>query len=100
MTPEKQRVVLAETLGLKPNYIALPNGEPFGISAGIPDYPNDHNAVASIFAHLPYIIQEEVVGILVASKPSSTPEMAVAYSTAQDWTEAILRTLNRWEESE
>lgn len=101
MTKPEQRVAIAKAWGwthFEPDTIQYLARRADGKWDVIPDCPNDLNAVAEVFSTLPYPTQENVVERLVMAKPSDYPEMAVAYSTAEDWCEAILKELKLWRE--
>lgn len=109
MKTEKQRIAIAEACGwVKCHECDDSGGCAFWwkhdegrtgrATHFLPDYLNDLNAIHGAFALQPRPVQEQIVEILVAAKPSSSPEMAVAYSTSEEWAEALLRTLGLWKD--
>lgn len=116
MKPEQQRIKLAEWRGWTDCRI-IGSSRWFGIPPGqinkgdnyrlIPDYPLDLNAVHELRGKLPMTRQEQcaknLIQIVLETKEVGTPAtllgcFMVAAASAEQWCEAILRTLNLWED--
>lgn len=108
MTPERQRIVIAEVCGWKECEISV-HGYIIGIrpgddihdgKRGLPDYLNSldamheaENAGGTGFNKADGIIQL----MHVIKLPNATPVGFLAYATATQRAEAFLRTVGKWE---
>ena len=108
MTPEQQRIAIAEACGWKPKTYWLqpiePGDTPVTISP--PDYLNDLNAMHEAEKVLTKAnwggYAAELYRITDAHNHGISPNhhwLAVAFSTAAQRAEAFLRTIGKWEES-
>jgi hypothetical protein len=106
MTPESQRIAIAEVCGYrkgesKPLWWARPSGQPFkacGIK-DLPDYLNDLNAMHEAEK----VLGEPLCYAYVDQLPrhySGRTNFALAHATAAQRAEAFLRTLNLWKDDE
>ncbi len=111
MSPERQRVVIAELCGwddLAYPYNSrqlkgIPSGQTFG-HEDVPDYTNDLNAIHEAEKRIPasdrhnwYLRLSMVVDR--ERRMASVPGWLVPTATAAQRAEALLRTLNKWEDS-
>jgi hypothetical protein len=102
MTPEAQRIAIAEVCGWKrcqPDVLDYRKGEfpmgeaPNGMYQALPDYPNDlnamHEAEAKVLNHQQWWAYQEQLEKLVKYTLGAT---------ASQRAEAFLRTLNLWKD--
>ena len=97
MTPEQQRIAIAEACGRvqRPDGSWFPIGKDYG-SAGIPEYLNDLNAMHEAEKVLTNEQLEVYCNIL--HKPNHGVYWAI-HATASQRAEAFLRTIGKWEEA-
>jgi hypothetical protein len=115
MTPEKQRIAIAEACGWGLNYDwERPGigewwektGEQPRRSNDLPDYLNDlnamHDAEDTLFGSVYDRYYNEIAKLIdpYDSDTARFADFAVINSTAAQRAEAFLRTIGKWEESE
>ena len=100
MTPEQQRIAIAEACGWKNGYRDPEAWHP------LPDYLNDLNAMHEVEKMLTKAnwggYAAELYRITDAHNHGISPNhhwLAVAFSTASQRAEAFLRTIGKWEEA-
>ena len=127
MKPEAQRIAIAEARGwsvtsnpdgqgvkwIGPNGEGLHGGGKHGwgfndepIHSTLPDYLNDLNAIMPVVQELPLYQFVEVANYLrklVKTSDGLTEAvrmaLTIALATPEQWCEAFLRTIGKWEES-
>jgi hypothetical protein len=103
MTPEKQRIAIAEACGWK--VIKLWNGEIHGKPIGeqgpfreVPDYLNDRNAMHEALMTLTARQGNDLCGYL--NMMGIAGEWDLITAPLELLAEAFLRTIDKWEETE
>jgi len=99
MTPEKQRIAIAEACGWKINkrkLLAKPPNDSWQYLDTIPDYLNDLNAMHEAEKILTAQQRRSYVSYIF-NLPASECE-SNTFATAAQRAKAFLRTLNLWEE--
>jgi len=112
MSPERQRVVIAEMCGWsihpKDRFLVIPPNSPHSVQSisTIPDYLRDLNSMADAERCLfggSDLWQKFVFALLDSCNGSGMSALdglcCLVQSTAAQRAEAFLRTLNKWEES-
>ena len=111
MTPEKQRIAIAEACGWKlvednPDYEPYwedPKGNMIakvGSQNRLPDYLNDLNAMHVAEKTLNQNLAAEYARMLTSTAwQSEQPTFAPMTATAAQRAESFLRTINQWEET-
>lgn len=98
MKPEKQRIAIAEECGLIAKQTCF--GLVDQIGCHIPNYLNDLNAIIGAVKSLPRDKMLTVLNYLqfiAINDPENTLNI-IALATPQQWSEAFLRGVGRWEE--
>jgi hypothetical protein len=96
MTPEQQRIAIAESCGWKTDKRGFGWLSPRGYYAPEPDYLNDLNAMHDAEKALTSEQLEVYCNIL--HKPNHGVYWAI-HATASQRAEAFLRTIGKWEEA-
>jgi len=102
MTPEKQRIKIAEFDGWKNIHVqdccgrSIVGWKSPGPFEEIPDYPNDLNAMHDVESRLPCGCWTRYCQYLAEFGHGSV-RFVVAHATAQHRAEAFLKTLGLWE---
>ena len=107
MTPEQQRIAIAEACGWKPDKRGLGWLSPHGYYSPEPDYLNDLNAMHEAVSIFDYDqadqFEDHLCDICKRSndeKENPAPwRFAVVNATATQRAEAFLRTIGKWEEA-
>jgi len=103
MTPEQQRIAIAEACGWAPDPFGYHVKDPAGITGPrfrldeLPDYLNDLNAMHEAEKGLDATRQNEYSYQLEAA---CCPREYGWHATAAQRAEAFLRTIDKWEETE
>jgi hypothetical protein len=107
MSPEKQRIAIAEACGWKPDKRGLGWLSPHGYYAPEPDYLNDLNAMheAEKFTFRSCNLwQKFVFELLEVCGGSGMSELdglcCLVQATAAQRAKALLRTIGKWEDSQ
>jgi hypothetical protein len=108
MTPEAQRIAIAEACGWKKIRSHWQKGKATAFlneshaHQQLPDYLNDLNAVheaeALLYRYEAKLFEEKLFNIL-ESEVMHTGEFALIHATAAQRAEALLKALNLWEEA-
>lgn len=104
MTPEAQRIAIAEACGYAPyqGAWATPDDRDIADLADLPDYLNDLNAMHEAEKVLTEDDQKEYVRLLHPPKTFNAnwrDDFVVMRSTAAQRAEAFLRTLGKWQDA-
>lgn len=109
MTPEAQRIAIAEECGWKSpscNLLDIQVDKDGNLWTELPDYPNDLNAMheAEKKLEFPEAYASRLGPILLRDGSSSNMDgttawnFAFSHATARQRAEAFLRTIGKWEE--
>ena len=101
MTPEEQRIKIAEACGWKLEFVAVPDGDegdvwtkPDGFCGDLPDYLNDLNAM-----HEAEKLLKPMQWIAYGRKLQALCDESITWpihATATQRAEALLKTLKLW----